>query len=350
MAKVVGIMSGTSLDGLDLAYCHFNELNPKEFSIIAAKTIEYPENWIHQLKNCENASARILAELHTLFSQFVAQEVKGFLKAFELPQPDLLAFHGHTIFHRPDLGYTFQLGSGAVLAVVSGIATVSDFRSANVALGGQGAPLVPLGDLHLFGDYDACINLGGFGNVSFLVNNKLVAFDLCPVNMALNELALQKGLSYDKDGLLAASGVVDTVLLGQMNKLSYYAQKPPKSLGREWYLEKFKPLLDQSTAEAENKLATVCEHIAGQISAALNQHQLSNVLVTGGGAKNTFLTNRIHKNFKGEITVPSDQIVDFKEALVFAYLGLLRLQNKPNCLMDYTGALRDISAGNLHLA
>jgi anhydro-N-acetylmuramic acid kinase len=350
MVKVIGIMSGTSLDGLDIAYCHFDEVNTRFFKIVKAKTIEYPKSWISNLKNCENANARELAELDTKFAGYCANQIILFLNEFGLARPEIISFHGHTIFHRSDLGYTFQLGSGSVLAALSKINTISDFRSANVALGGQGAPLVPIGDLNLFHDYEFCLNLGGFANISLKNLNNLTAFDICPANMALNELAQLKGLNFDENGNLAKEGNINPELLSELNALSFYAQKPPKSLGREWYLDAFKPIIDKSECSVYDKLKTVCEHIAIQIANAAEAKENFKMLVTGGGAKNAFLMQRIKHHFKGLIEIPSNEIIDFKEALIFAYLGYLRLKNQPNCLATYTGASKDICAGTLHLA
>jgi anhydro-N-acetylmuramic acid kinase len=349
MAKVVGIMSGTSLDGLDLAYCEFDELNPADFKITAAETTDYPEVWQKNLRACETCSAVQLAEFHVSYANYVAQQVKTFLSKNTIPLPDLLAFHGHTIFHQPNSGFTFQLGSGAALAATSGLKTVSDFRTANVVLGGQGAPLVPIGDLHLFAKHSACLNLGGFANISLKTNTGgLTAFDTCPANMALNELAKERNLDFDAGGNLASKGKVNSDLLEQLNQLEFYSQKPPKSLGREWYLEFVKPLLSNSQISTEDKLATFCEHLAIQV--ANSTKGAENMLITGGGAKNDFLIQRISHYFKGEVVIPNETVVDFKEALIFAYLGLLRVLEKPNCLAEYTGSSRNHCAGSLHLA
>jgi anhydro-N-acetylmuramic acid kinase len=349
MAKVVGIMSGTSLDGLDLAFCEFDALNPSDFKITAAETTAYPEVWQKNLRACETCRAVQLAEFHVSYANYVAQQVKTFLSKNALPLPDLLAFHGHTIFHQPNSGFTFQLGSGAALAATSGLKTVSDFRTANVVSGGQGAPLVPIGDLHLFANHSACLNIGGFANISLKTQTGgLTAFDICPANMALNELAKARNLDFDAGGYIASGGKINQELLSQLNELDFYSQKPPKSLGREWYLEFVKPLVSKSEISIEDKLATFCEHIALQVAVSANG--AVNMLITGGGAKNNFLIQRIAHHFKGEINVPDETIVDFKEALIFAYLGLLRVQEKSNCLAEYTGSSRNHCAGSLHLA
>lgn len=348
MAKVVGIMSGTSLDGLDLAYCEFDAMTPEKFKIIAAETTSYPEEWQQILRDCETCSGANLAEFNIGYSSYVAQRVLMFLSENSLPQPDLLAFHGHTIFHQPNFGFTFQLGSGAALAVKTGIKTVSDFRTANVVLGGQGAPLVPIGDLHLFAKHQACLNLGGFANISLKIQNGgLSAFDICPANMALNELTKERNLAYDAGGNLASQGNVNNELLKQLNQLDFYQKAPPKSLGREWYLQFVFPLLSKMNISTEDKLTTFCEHIAIQVAASAKGSE--DLFITGGGAKNHFLIDRISHHFEGIITIPDETVIDFKEALIFAYLGLLRVHEKPNCLAAYTGSSRNHCAGSVHL-
>lgn len=346
--SAIGIMSGTSLDGLDLAYCTFELNEPKNFSIVQAATIPYTKKWTELLKIAERTDALHLAKLHSEYASTVADEVKNFIASHQLPPPEILAFHGHTLFHRPDLGFTFQLGSGAVLAAQSGIDTVCDFRSANVAMGGQGAPLVPIGDAHLFGQYDACLNLGGFGNISFSKEDKIHAYDICPVNMPLNEWARKKGLEYDRNGELAAGGRVHQTTLDALNKLSFYNQPPPKSLGREWYEECFQPILSAASLGVQDSLATICAHVGIQVAKSVNDQNVESILATGGGAHNQFLVETIQAQCRAKIIVPDKDVTDFKEALVFAYLGLLRIQQKPNCLSSYSGSNRDHCAGSLH--
>lgn len=347
--SAIGIMSGTSLDGLDLAYCSFEINEPKNFSIVRAETLPYSGEWLELLKVAERTSGLQLAKLHSDYAGLVAEMVNDFIASNNLQTPDILAFHGHTLFHRPDLGFTFQLGSGAVLAAQTGIDTVSDFRSANVAIGGQGAPLVPIGDAYLFSEYDACLNLGGFGNISYSQQAKLMAFDICPVNMALNEWANKKGLPYDKNGDLAARGIVHAATLDALNNLSFYKKSPPKSLGREWYEECFRPVLKLASLSVENTLATICEHVAHQVAKALDGNNIETVLTTGGGAHNQFLIEKITAHSSAKIIVPDIEVTDFKEALTFAYLGLLRIQQHSNILSSYSGSKRDHCAGTLHL-
>ncbi len=346
---ITGIMSGTSLDGLDLAYCSFPVKNPADFRIVHASTIPYPAEWQQSLREAELATGTTLAKLHFDYAQYVARCVNDFHRDAELEAPELLAFHGHTLFHRPDLGFTFQLGSGAALAAATGIAVASDFRSANVAIGGQGAPLVPIGDRDLFPQYGACLNLGGFANISYTNNRQLIAYDICPANMALNDWVSRLQKTFDQNGEIAASGNVSDGLLKALNSLQFYREPFPRSLGREWYLECFRPVAEQAALNVSDTLATLCEHIAMQIGTAIRISGQKDVLVTGGGAHNGYLMERIRFHSKATIQVPEHSIVDFKEALVFAYLGLLRLNATPNCLQSYTGASRNLISGQIHL-
>lgn len=347
--RVTGIMSGTSLDGLDLAYCAFPAKNLSDFRIVHAKTISYPAKWQQSLREAELATGTTLAKMHFDYAKYVAQCIKDFHREAELEAPELLAFHGHTLFHRPDLGFTFQLGSGAALAAATGIAVASDFRSANVAIGGQGAPLVPIGDRDLFPHYGACLNLGGFANISYTAEKQLVAYDICPANMALNDWVSRIQKTFDKNGHIAASGTVRRGLLNVLNSLQFYREPFPRSLGREWYLECFRPVAEQAALDVRDTLATLCEHIAMQIGTAIGTSGQADVLVTGGGAHNSFLMKRIRFHSEASIEVPERTIVDFKEALVFAYLGLLRLNGVSNCLQSYTGASRELISGQIHL-
>jgi anhydro-N-acetylmuramic acid kinase len=343
---VLGLMSGTSLDGLDVALCKFNVNKKNNFHILHAQTFKYNNVLTKKLRNAHHLSALELGILHNEFACFMAERINLFFKKYKC-KVDLIASHGHTVFHQPEKKITLQIGSGAVLAAETGVPVVCDFRSVDVALGGQGAPLVPQGDEDLFAAYDYCLNLGGIANVSYKEKKQRKAFDICPVNMALNYLANQKKLAYDKNGMLAAKGMVYNKLLNQLNKLHYYSLPAPKSLAREWFESTFKPLLDQSKISVEDKLATVCHHIAMQISAVCNKQGL--MLVTGGGAHNLYLMEKIKSHFSGKVVVPDKIIVDYKEALVFAWLGLLRFLAKENIQKSYTGAKSNSISGAIYL-
>ncbi len=343
--KVIGMMSGTSLDGIDLAYCTFEY---KEdlwgFKIEKSITIEYPKDWKYNLKESIYKNKNQLQSLDKLYGEFLGITCKNFIKDYDL-DPDLIASHGHTVFHNPDKGFTLQIGNGEKIARICNTPTVYDFRSTDVKLGGQGAPLVPIGDKLLFSEFDFCLNLGGFANISFDKNNKRIAFDICPVNIVINELCEQIGLDYDKDGKIAQKGNIDTVLLTELNNLDYYQKAFPKSLGKEFIIEKVNPILNKYSLSIEDQLRTFYEHIAKQIASILNSKKGNSILISGGGAYNVFLIELIRKHINKKIILPSKEIIEYKEAIIFAFLGVLKLRNENNCLASVTGASSDNSGG-----
>ena len=331
----LGIMSGTSLDGIDLALCRFTEKKGQwHYDILDSETIGYPIEWEQKLRTAHKLDAVDFLLLHNEYGKFLGSVVNNFLEGKIIP--DIISSHGHTIFHQPDKEFTFQLGSGASIAATALITTVCDFRTLDVALGGKGAPLVPIGDKLLFHEYDYCLNLGGFANISFEDNNGRIAFDVCPVNLVLNDLASQKHLLFDIDGEIGASGKIDLSLLDALNSLEYYEQQRPKSLGREWVEQHINPLLTNSGLSVEDQAATYYEHIAYQISKVVGP--AGKLLCTGGGTKNKFLTNKLIEKNVSQITIPENDLIDFKEALIFAFLGVLRFIGHVNCLSSVTGA------------
>jgi len=349
--KVVGLMSGTSLDGLDLVAAEFWKTNEKwHFHIEAAETIEYSNEWKTRLKNAPEFSGLELIQLHTEYGRFLGNETKRFFTENNF-EPDLIASHGHTIFHQPEKGFTFQAGSGFEIATVTGITTVADFRSGDVALGGQGAPLVPVGDRLLFSEYEYCLNLGGFANISFEKNRQRIAFDICPVNMVLNHFAEKQGFAFDKNGEMGRKGKVNTELLNQLNQLGFYHAEPPKSLGREWVEKVFMPVLNDFEITDEDKLRTIYKHIAQQIAGEDRDEGKGEgggrrkILVTGGGAFNAFLIELISVKTPVELVIPANDIINFKEALIFAFLGVLKVRGEINCLASVTGAKKNHSSG-----
>ncbi len=351
--EIIGLMSGTSLDGLDIAHVRFqfSESSAVEFEILHCKTVPYTDELIQQLTQTDQLSLSSVMVLDKALGKFYADEINGFIKENQISKKniDAIASHGQTILHQPSNGFTLQIGCGTTLAYLSGIKVINDFRTKDVIAGGQGAPLVPIGDFDLFNDKaEAFLNIGGFTNVSFKKEGEISAFDITPGNLPLNKLAASKGLPYDKDGELARSGEINFFLLDLLNTLPYYAQEAPKSLGTEWLEEHFYPLV-KFDKEIENNLRTLTEHIGNQVGNVLNDTGVKTVLVTGGGAKNAFLMERIRSYFNGELIVPDTTIIDFKEAIIFAYLGALYLGGKPNALCSVTGAQRNTSGGVLHL-
>ncbi|MCA6363189.1 MAG: anhydro-N-acetylmuramic acid kinase [Bacteroidetes bacterium] len=343
---VLGAMSGTSADGIDFALTELSGEGDKiTHRVLAAETVGYSKEWLAQLREAEQCSAVRLAELHALYGKHTGEQALRFLQRHSL-QADALSMHGHTLFHQPGRGFTFQLGSGAAAAAAAGLVTICDFRSTDVALGGQGAPLVPVGDRLLFSEADACLNLGGFANVSFETETGRIAFDICAVNYVLNRLAQRSGKAYDESGRLAQSGKLIAPLFEQLECLPWYTLPPPKSLGREWVEAEIFPLLTEKFAP-EDLLHTFTEHTASQISAVCKNK--GNVLITGGGTHNTYLLERCrHFGFSNQL-IPQKQTIDFKEAVVFALLGWLRLQHLPNALGSVTGARKNSCSGAVYL-
>lgn len=340
----IGIMSGTSCDGLDMVLCRFSRKGTKyEYSILKALTFQYSEEWLEKIAR-PPADAQGLIMLHKEYGRFIGNCVVQFIKGYN-EKIDFIASHGHTVFHNPASGYTFQIGDGSSIAAVTGITVISDFRAADAALGGQGAPLVPAGDRLLFGDYDFCLNMGGISNISYKKGRSTIAFDICPCNVIINLLCNEIGLKYDNMGMIGAKGAVDMKLLLQLNSISYYNQKPPKSLDKKQILDIVMPIVNSFDIKTEDKLRTLYEHISIQVAQVLTVKRKGTLLVSGGGALNTFLIDLIQSKTPIKIILPEKGIIEFKEALIFAFLGLLRLNNKNNCLSSVTGASRDSCGG-----
>ena len=344
--NIIGLMSGTSLDGLDIAHCTFNLLDNKwHYEINHAETVKYSPEWILRLSNLETQSALELAKTNMEFGNLLGYSCFNFIQKKKI-SVDFISSHGHTIFHQPALGLTYQIGSGASIAARSKLPVVCDFRSLDIALKGQGAPLVPIGDRLLFPEHTYRLNLGGFANISYEDENTTLAFDICPANMACNYLSGLLNKEYDESGEIARSGDINHLLLEDLNNLIFYTLSHPKSLGKEWFLEVFKPVLDRFSISINDKLRTVNEHVALQICKQIKKN--GNILITGGGAYNTFLIERIKTYSKFEIIIPSPNIVEYKEALIFAFLGLLRWQGRANCLKSVTGAISDNVGGAIY--
>lgn len=346
-------MSGTSLDGLDIVYTRLSHPDPGawSFDLIGYQTYKYKEELTGKIREAMEVSSVNLLLLDKEIGAFYADCVNDFIAKNEIKKEaiDAIASHGQTIFHQPEKGLTVQIGCGSTLALHTGLKVINDYRSKDVIMGGQGAPLVPIGDFHLFhNEAESFLNIGGITNISFKQNNQIIAFDICPGNLPLNKLAKVKGMEYDKNGELARTGEINFFLLGMLNELEYYVQTPPKSLGMEWFEQSFYPLL-KFDKDIENNLRTVIEHEAIQIANVLNFNDLKSVLISGGGALNLFLIERIKHYYKGEVVLPSLEIIEFKEALIFAFLGALYLEDTANCLSSVTGASRDVMGGVLHL-
>ena len=344
-ATVIGLMSGSSLDGVDLALVKFNSENGKYgFNILKATTLPYSAEWENLLSEAFHQKPEDLTNLDKAYGEYLGRQVLRFMQDNDVV-PDFVASHGHTIFHKPEQHYTLQIGDGQALAKACGVTVINDFRTEDVLKGGQGAPLVPIGDKLLFSDYEACLNIGGIANVSNDENGQRIAYDICIANQALNYLANQEGLKYDEDGLLARSGKIDEHLLEKLNAHSFFRKKAPKSLGREFFETEQKGLLKDM--KTNDLLATFTEHIAIQIGKSLSHLPEGKLLITGGGAFNKSLVERIQHHTKHHIVIPDRQIIEYKEALIFAFLGLLKLEGKTNVLSSVTGAESDSCSGRI---
>ncbi|MEN1783603.1 MAG: anhydro-N-acetylmuramic acid kinase [Bacteroidota bacterium] len=348
--KVLGMMSGTSLDGLDLAYCQFWEDNAQwHFEIRQCTTIPYSEKWHQLLQNAIHLSQEDHEQLHQDYGKWLGRQAQQFLKKHDL-QVDFLASHGHTSHHRPEEGVTFQLGHGQQIATITQQKVICDFRSLDVHLGGQGAPLVPIGDALLLKTYDFCLNLGGISNVSFQKAGKRLAYDIGMANMPLNHITQKIGLPYDDGGKLAATGILLPELYEALNQLPYYQLPYPKSVGFEWFIEQVQPLLDGKDYATKDALFTVIQHNCDQIARGLtaeNPKKGSQLLVTGGGALNDFFIETLQKAVGTNIivVVPPKKFIAFKEAMVFAFMGVLKYLGRTNVLASVTGANADSCSG-----
>lgn len=346
--RALGLMSGTSLDGLDLCAVEFRFDKTWQFQILKTTTLPYSEAWQEKL-SYKSLSAEALLELNHQYGIYLAEASQAFLKDHNL-KVDFIASHGHTWFHQPEKGITYQLGCGPEIASATGLTTITDFRIGDVILGGQGAPLVPIGDRDLFAQYQACLNLGGFANISFTLQGQRIAFDICPLNIALNFYCQKLGLPYDDGGIIAATFPYDEKLVAELNALGFYQKKPPKSLGIEWVQQNIFPIVEQYDLSLEVIISSLSEHSARQISNCLKRNKIENCLFSGGGALNEHLVDRIGFLSAKSISLASTEVLHFKEALIFAYLGLLALENQVNILSSVTGAKMDHCGGHIYKA
>lgn len=343
---IIGVMSGTSLDGIDLAEINFNYSEGKwNFKIGNAETVPYSSYWKKELRKAVSFSREKLERLDFKYTEKLSEEILSFIHRNNIQEIDAISSHGHTILHRPEKGFTLQIGNLPRLAKLISRKVVCDFRVQDVKMGGQGAPLVPIGDRLLFSEYNYCLNLGGFANISSEVIGSRIAYDICPVNIVLNGYAEKLGNDYDEAGNWARSGNINSELLKKLNALPFYSEKPPKSLGLEWVKENIFPLLDTLDIASEDVLRTFTEHIAIQLA---NQFANSaSVLITGGGVYNSFLIERLENLCSIQVVIPSAEIIEYKEALIFGLLGVLKIRDEVNCLASVTGAKMDHSSGEV---
>ena len=345
---VLGIMSGTSLDGVDMALTKFVFSNQWKYEILIAETIPYPKYWINKLSHLTLLNQKDLNILDQSYTGYLAEVANDFIQKYSIQHIDFISSHGHTAKHQPSQKITFQIGNLKHLASLTQQLVVCDFRKQDVALNGQGAPLVPIGDRLLFSDYDFCLNLGGFANISFERNKKRVAYDICPVNIVLNHYVSNIGKDFDDRGFIASTGSVNLDLLNKLNGLEFYQEDYPKSLGLEWVKSNVFNLIDAYDLELQDVLRTFVHHIAYQISKEINKKTNANILITGGGVHNEFLIEEIRKRTNNVIVIPDNLVIDFKEALIFGFLGILRIRGENNCLSSVTGAIKDHCSGIIH--
>lgn len=347
--NVIGVMSGTSLDGIDLAHIVLTFKDNKwGYTIHECETVAYPKEWVSRLKDAVDLNNEELHILNKEYTLLLGTTIKEFIGRYGLKDINAVCSHGHTILHQPKNGITLQIGNLPGIASIVNERVVCDFRVQDVQLGGQGAPLVPIGDRLLFANYDYCLNLGGFSNISFEESGRRIAFDICAVNTVLNYYAEKLGHEYDAGGNIAAGGSNIPELFEVLNDLDYYSQSYPKSLGFEFVKQTILPLMEAVEAPPADKLRTFTEHITYQIANTILYKGEGSLLITGGGAYNTFLIARLQQLLPHtRITVPNDKTIQFKEALIFALLGVLKLRGEHNVLCSVTGAARDHSSGTV---
>ncbi|TGV04111.1 anhydro-N-acetylmuramic acid kinase [Flavivirga rizhaonensis] len=348
--RVVGVMSGTSLDGIDVVYSQFELDNGVwHFKIVHSETVSYNSSWENILRNLVSYNVTELQQIDEDYTNYLASIIKNFISKNNIKIIDAICSHGHTALHQPDTGITYQIGNKPTMAALLNKMVVCDFRVQDVELGGQGAPLVPIGDKLLFSEYDFCLNLGGFANISTELNDERIAYDVCPVNIVLNHYTKLIGFDYDDGGKIAETGTVINELLNKLNTLSFYKEDYPKSLGLEWVNKNIFPLIDAFQLETKDILKTFIEHISIQIAKEINKKKQASVLATGGGVYNNYLVDRLKQYSQHNIIIPSNTVVEFKEALIFGLLGVLKLRDEVNCLQSVTGSSKNHSSGKIYL-
>lgn len=360
----LGVMSGSSLDGLDFALCKFNfttednHLVINNWEIIESETFELSTFWQERLAKAFQATAKELWLTHNTFGKFIGDQANIFLRRTKI-KPAFIASHGHTVFHEPQNHMTLQIGHGAAIAAATGYDVISDFRSTDIALGGQGAPMIPIAESYLFSDFPLCLNIGGITNLSARIGDRYVAFDVSPANQIMNKLASFSGQAYDRNGDTARSGKLQPEMITALKRLDYFSALYPKSLDNNWVMRDLYPVIKSFDFNIADKLNTFCEFVAERISAEISniserEHtdfQGTSMLVTGGGAFNAYLIDCIKERVKENgvsIIVPKKEIVEFKEALLMALAGLLRVKNQVNFLHSVTGARVDNIGGCIY--
>ena len=344
--NIIGLMSGTSVDGLDMCFVSFDNHDPSKYEIIDCETVDYDNKLKTKLKNIIKLDDDQIKQIDDEFGEFIGLSVLKFINKNNLCKPDLISSHGHTVFHEPKFKKTLQIGSGEIINKISKVKTINNFREQDIELGGQGAPLVPIGDKLLFNDYKYCLNLGGFTNISIKDSNTIFAYDICPLNTVLNHYANKIGYECDLDGKLSKKGVINIDLFNELNNLEYYKKSYPKSLGLEFVIKNIFPITEKYKIKEVDILATYIKHASFQIKRNIDEG--SKVLLTGGGTFNKNLIKALNHDSKINFVVPDKTIINYKESLIFALLGYLKINDKVNCLSSVTGACNDHSSGDIY--
>tara|TARA_B100001057_G_scaffold133682_1_gene133065 strand:- start:3090 stop:4166 length:1077 start_codon:yes stop_codon:yes gene_type:complete len=344
--NVIGLMSGTSVDGLDLVYVRFKYENSWSYRIIYSKTYSYNDKWKTILKKLSKTSYEMIKEIDRNYTKLLSKIILEFISEFSISNIDFVSSHGHTALHDPSNSLTYQIGNLPEISSLISLKVICDFRSQDIKLGGQGAPLVPVGEKYLFSEFNTFINLGGFANITKKLNNKLIAYDICPINIIFNYLSSLNGCEYDDRGKIASTGKMNNKLYDSLQSINYYKLKSPKSLSAEWINTTINPLLNKfSEIPVQDLLNTFSNHFAFQIVS--NIQTKDKILITGGGVYNSYLIDRINNLTNAKITIPDRNIIEYKEALIFAFLGLLRYLNIDNCYSSVTGSEKDHCSGNI---
>lgn len=361
----IGLMSGSSLDGLDICHVQFSVhstqasnklIDSIDYQILQADCIEYTNEFRERLRNASTLSAFEFAQLHTELGNYFGTLTNNFIQKNKIKNLDFIVSHGQTIFHQPLNGFTSQIGCGAQLAAQTQQKVICDLRTSDIAYGGQGAPIVPIAEKYLFKDFSIFLNIGGIANISFHEKNShsfsIHAYDVCAGNTLLNYLVQQKDFDFDDKGNIARSGKINYDLLAALNNIEFCKSNAPKSLGSEHIYQYWIPLVENYSISIEDKLATTVEHIAIQVGNAVQKQNLdatAKMLVTGGGAFNVFLIERIQFYISNKIIVPDTNTIQYKEALAMAFIGLLRILEIPNCVSSVTGARKEVIGGAVYL-
>lgn len=346
-------MSGSSLDGVDLVCCEFKlENNKWNYKVLDSYCYEYSKGWQKILANIGSLTAEQYIETDILLGAYYGDLINDFISNKTTSKSELIILHGHTAFHNPKNRYTAQIGSAAAVVAKTNISTVTNLRLLDICLGGQGAPIVPIGEHYLFKNHTAFLNIGGIANVSIHQSkDDIIAYDICPANTLLNYLASKLGATYDYEGNFAAHGEVNSPLLEQLNNCEYYNLSLPRTLSTEYIRDKFMPILEESNLSINNKLATVVEHISEQLYISLvNYPSVKSIFITGGGALNKFLIIRIKEKLKNiDVVIPDKETINYKEAIIIAFFGLLRFKKEINIFKSVTGATHNSIGGALYL-